>query len=481
MKKFNVLIGFIIVLMVMMTAMCTVSFAKSANDAFLIHEYNFDSDSESNVVDSIINGAINGTANGTTFITGYNGGGNARHFDGSSYITFSDKVFPVGKKSIAFRIRKASSSEISSGQVEYFFGNNMNSQTDYGTCGYFNSDGTVTIVCSNAGQEFVVRTSKNICDNKWHYIVYSWDGTTNTDSVKLYVDNFIVPNCKTTATFTEQQEGSYNLNIGSLAQGYAEYKFIGDIDNFQVYNRDYINSTPTNLTATAGDAKIVLSWTLPLDAVSHNIFRTETSGTGFAKIGSTSSGISTYTDTPLKNGTTYYYYIAAVNASGDTTSSTIVSATPQPSKQQLKLVLEVNENKQLSISEELYDNSEMEWTSSDATIATVDENGKVKALKAGDAVITCTSEDKSYTESINVLVVDLEYQLAVDLTVGDNCRLTVDDLANATNVTWSSYDSTIAAVTSKGKVTAINEGLTYLVASDKDSKEIGTIYIRVRE
>lgn len=86
----------------------------------------------------------------------------------------------------------------------------------------------------------------------------------------------------------------------------------------------------------------------------------------------------------------------------------------------------------------------------------------------------------NYTESINVLVVDLEYQLAIDLTVGDKCRLTVDDLANATNVTWVSYDSTIATVSAKGKVTAVNEGLTYIVASDKDGNEIGRMYVRVR-
>ncbi len=157
--------------------------------------------------------------------------------------------------------------------------------------------------------------------------------------------------------------------------------------------------------------------------------------------------------------------------------SVIEMTTPQPSNL-LKLVLEVNEEKQLSISNELIDNTEMEWTSSDSTIATVDENGKVKALKSGNAIITCTSED--YIESINLLVVDLEYQLAVDLNIGDKCRLTVDDLANA-NVTWSSYYSTIANVTAKGKVTAISEGLTYIVASDKDGNEIGRIYIRVRQ
>jgi hypothetical protein len=156
------------------------------------------------------------------------------------------------------------------------------------------------------------------------------------------------------------------------------------------------------------------------------------------------------------------------------------TATPQPSNQ-LKLVLEVNEDKQLSISEELSDNSEMDWTSSDSAIATIDENGKVKAFKSRNTVITCTSKDKSYTETINVLVVDLEYQLAVDLTIGDKCRLTVDDLANATNVTWSSYDTNIATVSAKGKVAAISEGLTYIVASDKDGKEIGRIYIRVRK
>jgi len=146
----------------------------------------------------------------------------------------------------------------------------------------------------------------------------------------------------------------------------------------------------------------------------------------------------------------------------------------------LKLVLEKNEVKQLSVSEDLSDNTELTWTPSDTTIATVDANGKVKALKPGNTVITCTSSDGEYTDTINVLVVDLDYQLAVDLLIGEKCRLTVDDLKDTTNVTWTVNDPTIATITSKGKVTAVGEGLTFITATDEGGKEIGKIFIRVR-
>ena len=146
----------------------------------------------------------------------------------------------------------------------------------------------------------------------------------------------------------------------------------------------------------------------------------------------------------------------------------------------LKLILEKNEVKQLSVSEELEDNTNLIWTSSDITVATVDANGKVKALKPGDTVITCTSEDGDYTDTIKVLVVDLDYQLAVDLFIGEKCRLTVDDAKDTAKVIWTVNDPAIASVTSKGKVTAVGEGLTFITVTDEDGKEIGKIFIRVR-
>ncbi len=125
----------------------------------------------------------------------------------------------------------------------------------------------------------------------------------------------------------------------------------------------------------------------------------------------------------------------------------------------------------------------MTWTSSDNTVATVNEKGVVTALAPGNTVITVKSPDDTYTDYINVLVVEdaSDYRLAIDLKVGQSARLTVDDLTNTVNATWEPMDSAIANVTSKGKVTALKKGLVLFTAKDEEGNVIGKVYVRVRE
>lgn len=257
------------------------------------------------------------------------------------------------------------------------------------------------------------------------------------------------------------------------------------INELEMMETIYPLDAPTNLSVIAGDSQAKLSWNAVEGATSYNIMRSTVSGEEeFIKSVSGVSGSAiTFIDKGLTNGTTYYYVVKAVGKDGESRRSNEVAATPlyvAPEKV-LKLVLEVKEEKQLSVSDDLEDNTELEWTSSDEAIATVDANGKVKALKPGNTTITCVNADGSYTDRINVLVVDLELQLSVDLHIGESCRLTVGDLANADKVTWVADDPTIATVSNKGKVTAVNEGLSYITALDEQGIEVGRIYIRVRQ
>jgi len=90
-------------------------------------------------------------------------------------------------------------------------------------------------------------------------------------------------------------------------------------------------AAPTGLTATAGNAQVVLSWTASTGAASYNVKRATVSGGPYTTIATNSSTYinpTSYTDTTVTNGTTYYYVVSAVNATGESVNSAEVSATP---------------------------------------------------------------------------------------------------------------------------------------------------------
>lgn len=88
-----------------------------------------------------------------------------------------------------------------------------------------------------------------------------------------------------------------------------------------------VPTTPTGLTATAGNTQSVLSWNGSPAAVSYNVKRATVSGGTFTTI-ATGVKAPTYTDAGLVNSTPYYYIISAVNSIGESATSSSVSATP---------------------------------------------------------------------------------------------------------------------------------------------------------
>ena len=86
-------------------------------------------------------------------------------------------------------------------------------------------------------------------------------------------------------------------------------------------------SSPTGLSATAGNALVTLSWFAVPTATNYIIQRSTTSGSGYAVIGSTAG--TNYTDSQVTNGIIYFYNVAAVNTNGQGSASASVPATPE--------------------------------------------------------------------------------------------------------------------------------------------------------
>lgn len=113
-------------------------------------------------------------------------------------------------------------------------------------------------------------------------------------------------------------------------------------------------------------------------------------------------------------------------------------------------------------------NREVTWSSSDATVAKVEGEGKVTALKDGTATITVTAKDDSEkTASCKVTVSNVSAitldKTSLELAVNGTHTLVATTTPAGAAVTWSSSDPTVAKVEG-GKVTALKDGTATITA-----------------
>lgn len=113
------------------------------------------------------------------------------------------------------------------------------------------------------------------------------------------------------------------------------------------------------------------------------------------------------------------------------------------------------------------------WKSSNTSVATVNSKGEVTARKGGTAVITATADGISvsctiYVNSVIPVSNIVINKSSLDLEVGDTYTLKATVYpTNATNrnVTWRSSNTSVATISSSGKVTAKNAGRTLISAT----------------
>lgn len=127
-----------------------------------------------------------------------------------------------------------------------------------------------------------------------------------------------------------------------------------------------------------------------------------------------------------------------------------------------------------------------EYKSSDESKVTVDDNGKIKGVAVGDAVVTVTING-TFTKELNVYVVDKNIVVGMkknpteinfntqvlQVEIGKRQKLEYSTIpADITNglLEWSSSDESVVTVTKDGTITAIKEGTAYITVKSLNNK-----------
>jgi len=251
---------------------------------------------------------------------------------------------------------------------------------------------------------------------------------------------------------------------------------------------DKIILTPTKMSLKVGTSGVIASTIKPDNATVDELIW-ESSDPTVAKVDNEGrvNGI--------KEGTAV---ITARTPDGKVTATcvvTIVSNSVPVDKIKFdkdKVSVQVGETDQLiaKIEPENATERDLIWESSDPSIVTVDENGKITGVKPGTATITVKTPDGKVTATCTVKVEPIPVEdiilntNKIDIKVGESEKLTaIIEPENATDkkLIWESSDPSIATVDSNGKITGIKPGTTTITVKTPDGKVVATCTVKVEE
>ena len=246
----------------------------------------------------------------------------------------------------------------------------------------------------------------------------------------------------------------------------------------------------TKLTLTEGASKTLVATVVPEDATNKNVKWTSSKPEVATvdqdgKVTAVKEGQSTIKVT-TEDGGKSATCVVTVEAAAIAVTGVKLDRT--------KLTLTVGYSKTLvaTVSPEDASNKDVTWKSSKTSVATVDQNGKVTAVKAGTAKITVTTADGDHTATCNVTVEAAE--VAVSDVSLDKSSLTMDiggtytlkatvtpsDATNQ-NVSFKSSDESVATVDQNGKVTGVKEGSATITVTTEDGSYTATCSVTVKE
>lgn len=210
-------------------------------------------------------------------------------------------------------------------------------------------------------------------------------------------------------------------------------------------------------------------------ATSYEIITTISRNTKMTRIARGISNGERWDKVILENGIVGYIY------------GTYVSQLPEVQIEKIDLsidntTIQKGERKklQVTISPSEASNHKVIYTSSNPSVATIDDTGNIQAIRSGTTTITVKAEENTvqsqieisvYSKVTNVVLDEKEIYMQAKDTFQINGYVEPDD-ANNTEIIYSSTNKEIATVTNSGLITALQEGNTTIIASSKEDPNI---------
>ena len=176
-----------------------------------------------------------------------------------------------------------------------------------------------------------------------------------------------------------------------------------------------------------------------------------------------------------------------------------VPEEPEIPIQEIQLSLSknpINKNEKVSLEVKILPENAtdktIKYSSSDTSIAMVDESGTILGLRSGNAIITAYSEKYNIKKEIKIQVYSEVTDLILDITdivliKGQNTKINANVMpedANNPKVIFSSNNNAIATVDSEGNISGKEEGETQIIATTEENqiqKEVNVIVVTLDE
>ena len=357
---------------------------------------------------------------------------------------------------------------------EWYWDSDFTNDPGYAVRGYTLPRGSVTITETYKGLTpgqvtaneygYFEYAPGNLTDGEYYFTVTDDSGMISSDSLRLTVDT--IKPVITGATF-DYVEGTALLRWGCSdndvdyyvvyrngikvheiddKDGYGSSEYISFQTNvsaryndgtlFKIVAIDYAGNQSDAIEVTTDDVtaptapgapvaevtktrSVTITWSAASDNVMVDHYEIYRDG---VKVGETTD--LTYTDGQLSDNTAYVYTVKAVDTRNNVSeASAALNVTTQVAPEGAAvsgIVIKeehstITVGKTLALTVEITPadavNKLVEWTSSDETVATVDENGVVTAVGEGEAVITGVTDDGAYVAETVVTVYPYLVQL----------------------------------------------------------------------